>query len=133
MIIILVLIFLNLIACHKVIETTTRESLHQPEKGIYLPDSLNHTFPKYDENGRDIANEFKILNIKNIKVLNSDATDSTYEIINVSPLVITNDQIVNVTYYSSAPYKNDWIGNYLLDGYILNVLLYRCLFSYNIC
>jgi hypothetical protein len=95
-----------------------------------------HSFPLVDEYGAQIANEFQILRMhRTVKlhdlmakkvstVIEADhpllsyshheisSTSYKYEILDISPLLITNDEIINVTYYSSHPSSGDWIAAY---------------------
>ncbi len=57
----------------------------------------------------NIANEFELIQPSNIKTIKSDYI---YEIINVNPTIITNNELVTISYYSSNPQSNDWIGAY---------------------
>jgi acid phosphatase type 7 len=92
-----------------------------------------HGFP---DPTHKLANEFQLLHIENIitidelihtrpsqvkpfrnpllKTLTSSSDNITYEysIINVSPLLITNDDIVEVSFYSTNPSDSDWIAAY---------------------
>ena len=67
-----------------------------------------------------IANEMQLLHPENIKTrpaptastVNPDIKVTVYQIQTVSPLLINNDDVVTVSYFSSDPYTNDWIAAY---------------------
>lgn len=59
----------------------------------------------------DYANEFELLNPHNIEKGKLFAT-SAYSIDSVSPTLISNDEVVTVTYHAAAPLSTDWIGAY---------------------
>jgi hypothetical protein len=67
-----------------------------------------HSFPSKDHNGHDAANEIQFVEVANIKI----AVSASYEIKSISPLIINNGDVVNVTFYSSLPSSSDWIGAY---------------------
>lgn len=67
-----------------------------------------HSFPTKDYEGRDAANEIQFIEPANIKF----ALSATYAINSISPAVIRNGDVVNVTFYSDKPSSNDWIGAY---------------------
>jgi hypothetical protein len=77
-----------------------------------------HSFPEVDHSGMQLANEFQLLHPENIDTSrltnqgNDDFYHDQYMITNIHPLVISNDGIVNVSYYSSYPQYGDWIGIY---------------------
>jgi hypothetical protein len=58
-----------------------------------------------------IANEFQVLQPQNIKAATSSSGKS-YTITEVSPLIISNDQLVTVSFQTSSPSSADWIGAY---------------------
>lgn len=67
-----------------------------------------HNFPIRDHRGRDSVNELQFIEPSNIKVQQS----KEYAILDVSPQLIKNDDMVTVTYKSDAPSSYDWIGAY---------------------
>ena len=67
-----------------------------------------HNFPIRDHRGRDSVNELQFIEPANIKTRSSDE----YTILDISPQLISNDDMVTVTYQSSKPSSYDWIGAY---------------------
>ena len=67
-----------------------------------------HNFPIRDHRGRDSVNELQFIEPSNIKFKQS----KEYAILDVSPQLINNDDMVTVTYKSDAPSSYDWIGAY---------------------
>jgi hypothetical protein len=61
-----------------------------------------------DFNGHQIANELQLINHPNIKFQES----SNYAITSASPLIISNNDNINVSYTSSDPKEDDWIAFY---------------------
>lgn len=72
--------------------------------------SGKHSFPIRDHRGRDSVNELQFIEPSNIKVQARHSKE--YTILDVSPRVINNDDMVTVTYQSDAPSSYDWIGAY---------------------
>lgn len=70
-----------------------------------------HDFPAEDENGKQLANEFQLIRPENIIIAQPSPLADTYTI-SVSPTLISNDEEVVITYYSSNPKSTDWIGAY---------------------
>lgn len=61
----------------------------------------------------EVANEFQLISTTNMRVADSLlASNASYIITLVSPLAIDNDDIVEVSYYSTNPSTYDWIGAY---------------------
>lgn len=58
-----------------------------------------------------VTNELELVNPKNIVHL-SAASTTIRMITSISPLVINNDEMVSVSYYSSHPGENDWVAAY---------------------
>lgn len=69
---------------------------------------FRHVFPVRDHRGRDSVNELQFIEPGNIK----SAPSKEYAILDVSPTLIKNDEMVTVTYKSSSPSSYDWIGAY---------------------
>ena len=69
-----------------------------------------HEFPNKDHKGRETANEFQFIEPANIVRATLDMVD--YEIVDVSPLFIDNDDEVTVSFSSSSPDRSDWIAAY---------------------
>jgi hypothetical protein len=67
-----------------------------------------HSFPTKDHHGHDAANEIQFIEVANIKI----AASGKYEINSVSPVLINNGDVVNVTFFSDLPSSSDWIGAY---------------------
>lgn len=94
-----------------------------------LPKGI-HDFPNVMIDGALIANEFQLIHPENINLdaLNSVTTDSaaTYQITSVSPVSISNNGVVTVSFYSSSPSSKDWIGacKISLSSYYLFFLNY---------
>jgi hypothetical protein len=86
----------------------------RPSLSFFLFVSTNgfgvNKFPDVSPEGFQIANEFRLVYPENI-VVASDSTDE-YSITSVSPLLISNDEIVTVKFTSNRPASTDWIGAY---------------------
>ena len=73
--------------------------------------------PSFDYSRKDIANEFQVMSeppsirISDKYNLLVDG-EYEYEIVNVSPLMINNNDVVTVTFRASNASKYDWIGAY---------------------
>lgn len=66
------------------------------------------------KDGREISNEFQLIepqNIRHAKSLNGIAA-STQFTVDPSPLLINNDDVITVQYFTSSPTSGDWIGAY---------------------
>lgn len=72
-------------------------------KGIY-------DFPKKDHNGRETANEFQFIEPSNIGMY--PQTTGVYQITNISPLWINNNDEITVSFSSTTPASGDWIAAY---------------------
>ena len=72
---------------------------------------LKREFPKENDRGEQLANEFQILNPHAISKSLRHASDDDYSI-SLSPLLINNDDIVTVEFSSQVPASGDWIGAY---------------------
>lgn len=79
----------------------------QPASGAFIP---SHTYPLRDHRGRDPSNELQFIEVDNIKM--SEVGAAEYSVDVVSPLLIDNDDMVEVSFSSSAPSSEDWIGAY---------------------
>ena len=71
-----------------------------------------HSFPQltttFENEVIEPTNEFQIIIPQSITIsINSD-----YNISSVTPLIISNDEIVSIKYNSSKAYYKDWIGAY---------------------
>ena len=72
-----------------------------------------HLMSQQDENGKELANEFQLINPQLIQIADKTLLNgATYEINNIFPTVIRNDDVVTVSFYSSNPASSDWIGAY---------------------
>lgn len=60
--------------------------------------------------GKGVTNELELLSPGSIKPVG--ATEVTRIITSISPLSIDNDEMVTVSFYSSHPSDNDWVGAY---------------------
>lgn len=64
----------------------------------------------------DLANEMQLINLDRMqdmtKSLQASGSSAVYIITDVSSVNITNNQIVNVSFYSSNPQSSDWIAAY---------------------
>lgn len=69
-----------------------------------------HVFPDKDHRGREAANELQFIEPGNIVYAVSD--DGQYEISDVSPLLIDNDDEVVVSFTATLPQRSDWIAAY---------------------
>ncbi len=80
--------------------------------GIYGKMRLKRSFPAVNEHGMQLANEFQVVHPENI-VLHSTLRDSSdFKILDISPLSISNDEIVTVSFSAKAPTGKEWIGAY---------------------
>jgi hypothetical protein len=102
---------------------TVEDAVHRPwlspeitlKKHAGVPGRFEaHSFPEVDERGHQLANEFQLLHPENIDTsfLVREEYNDKYLILDVTPQVISNDGVVNISYYSSYPYYDDWIGIY---------------------
>lgn len=73
--------------------------------------SGKHSFPLLTHTGEQSINEFQFIVPENIVDERSNS-DITYQISEISPLVISNDEIVTLNFKSSLPASKDWIGAY---------------------
>lgn len=81
---------------------------------IYNTVSNSLPFDNLPFNNFSIANEFQLIQPHNIKLNNIKLDDNqSYHILNVSPLIISNNEMLTVKYYSKEPSNNDWIGIYV--------------------
>jgi hypothetical protein len=73
-----------------------------------------HGFPKYSRIGQKVqnANEFDTIHHENIKHSNFYPDENDYKIKTVEPSVISNNEMVYVTYTSTGPDWGDWIAAY---------------------
>ena len=70
--------------------------------------------PLVDAHGREISNELQLIephNIRHAKSLNSVQAANIFTL-EASPLIINNDDVVTVQYFSSTPTTGDWIAAY---------------------
>lgn len=78
--------------------------------------SFHHSFPLVGLRGEQLANEFQNLRPNYIVDAREKSslrgTGSAYSILNVSPLLISNDEVVTVTYRAKNPSSTDWIAAY---------------------
>lgn len=72
----------------------------------------SHGFPLRDHHDRDPANELQFIEVDNIRAASGSSNDAVYSIDNVSPLFLDNDDIVQISFSSSQPSKDDWVGAY---------------------
>lgn len=84
--------------------------------GVIVQSSFvpSHGFPLRDHKGRDTANEIQLVGPENIKHRSVQDLEgaSVYNIDSISPLLIDNDDLVEVSFTSSEPSVNDWVAAY---------------------
>ena len=69
----------------------------------------SHDFPLRTESGEQTANEFQMIHPERI----STELNPAYSITSVSPLIISNDEIVTISFTSTGKTAtNDWIAAY---------------------
>lgn len=107
--------------------------LSSADKGNELPMTLRRMHG-FQDPSHQLANEFQLLHVENIisidelldnpftsshkyenKLMSSFLDSSSayeYSILDISPLLINNDDVVQVSFYSSHPSTSDWIGAY---------------------
>ena len=90
----------------KEIEISTRGSYRDYSREEHL-ESPSSKVISYDS----ISNELQLVRNENIKI-QLLSTNDTYEITNVEPTWISNNDVVKVYYKSSNPDSGDWIGAY---------------------
>eukprot|EP01035_Chromulina_nebulosa_P026022 gene26022-34015_t len=75
-----------------------------------------HEFPVKGPKGIELANEFQLLEPENFRDGRGkklvEAVTGEYSIDEVSPLLISNDDVVTVKYSSTNPVSSDWIAAY---------------------
>jgi hypothetical protein len=67
------------------------------------------SFPHKDYENREVANEFQFIDPNNIA---DGAGEGVYQFLDISPLEISNDEVVTVSYFTTAPSRGDWIAAY---------------------
>jgi len=78
---------------------------------VYYKRFGNHDFPKKSPKGIETANEFQILEPEFFRDGRAE-NSGTYTIDDISPLLISNDEVVTVKYSASSRSTTDWIGAY---------------------
>lgn len=80
-------------------------------QGYLAKPLLKRDFPKANALGEQLANEFQVVNPYGVVKSPHHQSDNSYTI-DVSPLLINNDDIVTVAFSSAEPTSGDWIGAY---------------------
>ncbi len=74
---------------------------------------LGRSFPKIDEHGMQLANEYQVIHPENVVRGSNKYVDGVdFKIDSISPLNINNDEIVTVSFTAKVPTGKDWIGAY---------------------
>ena len=93
-------------------ETTTEYGIRKYHRRVAM-DAFIHKNARSFDYSTQFANEFKLIDPSKIfynpkKV----AEEKNSSITNIYPLIISNDDIVTVTFSSTEPFPNDWIAAY---------------------
>jgi len=99
---------LSLLLAGWIIATAEARSVHNPKTAEQIKALSHHARHHYKE----IASEMSLLAPHNIRVGGGSAASFS----TIAPLVISNNDVVNVSYTSTAPASGDWIGAYSPAG-----------------
>ncbi len=67
-----------------------------------------HDCPLLSHRGEQTANEFQMIMVEHVKI----SRNPNYTFADIAPLLISNDDVVTVQFYSQTPSTEDWIGAY---------------------
>ena len=83
-------------------------------EGSFLP---SHGFPSRDHRGRDPANELQFIETGHIRPAHMGrSVEASFSIDSISPTLIDNDDLVEISYSCSDPTPNEWIAAYSPPG-----------------
>jgi hypothetical protein len=99
---------LSLLLAGWITATAEARSVHNPKTAEQIKALSHHARHYYKE----IASEMSLLVPHNIRVGGGSAASFS----TIAPLVISNNDVVNVSYTSTAPASGDWIGAYSPAG-----------------